>query len=300
MTDDFDGEPTEALDSLGFEPAIPVAGGSATATRRSGRSRPARSRNARRSAWRRRLTGVAVLLVGLIGMGSMYAFFSASSGAAGSNDQAAIQAGHDIFQANCITCHGANLQGVEGRGPSLVNVGSAAVYFQVSTGRMPLAQQGAEAYRKYPRFTEQEIEQLGAYVETYGGGPTVPTGDLRDGDLAEGGELFRLNCAQCHSATGRGAPLSAGKFAPTLYDATDTQIYTAMLSGPENMPVFGDNTITPDQKRAIINYIQTLKASANPGGFGIARIGPVNEGLVIWIVGVGILMFVILWIGAKA
>jgi ubiquinol-cytochrome c reductase cytochrome c subunit len=165
---------------------------------------------------------------------------------------------------------------------------------------MPLAAQGGQAARKYPRFTEQEIEQMAAYNETYGGGPSIPTGNLRDGDLSEGGELFRLNCAQCHGSTGRGAPLSAGKYAPSLYDANDTQIYTAMLSGPESMPVFGDNTITPDQKRAIINFIQTMKEQKDPGGEGIGRIGPVSEGLVIWIVGVGALMIFILWIGAKA
>jgi ubiquinol-cytochrome c reductase cytochrome c subunit len=72
-----------------------------------------------------------------------------------------------------------------------------------------------------------------------------------------------------------------------------------MLSGPESMPVFSDNTITPDQKRAIIAYIQTLKASKDPGGHGIGRIGPVSEAIVIWVGGVGAVMIMILWIGAK-
>jgi ubiquinol-cytochrome c reductase cytochrome c subunit len=73
-----------------------------------------------------------------------------------------------------------------------------------------------------------------------------------------------------------------------------------MLTGPENMPIFSDNQLTPEQKRSIVNYIQTIKASKDPGGSGIDRIGPVSEGLVIWIVGVGLLMGTILWIGAKA
>jgi len=129
----------------------------------------------------------------------------------------------------------------------------------------------------------------------------VPTGDLRvpDSQLAEGGELFRLNCAGCHGATGKGAPLSAGKSAPGLRNASDQQIYTAMLTGPGNMPVFSDNQLTPDQKKAILSYIQTLKASKDPGGNGLDRIGPVSEGLVVWILGIGALMIVILWIGAK-
>jgi ubiquinol-cytochrome c reductase cytochrome c subunit len=72
-----------------------------------------------------------------------------------------------------------------------------------------------------------------------------------------------------------------------------------MLSGPESMPVFGDNQITPDQKKQIISYIQTLAASADPGGAGIDRIGPVSEAVVIWVAGVGAIIIAILWIGAK-
>ena len=129
----------------------------------------------------------------------------------------------------------------------------------------------------------------------------MPTGTLRSSNakLGDGGELFRLNCASCHGTTFKGAPLSAGKQAPSLNQATDKQIYTAMLSGPENMPVFGDNEITPAQKKELIGYIQTLKASKDPGGNGIDRIGPVSEAIVIWVGGVGALMVFILWIGAR-
>jgi ubiquinol-cytochrome c reductase cytochrome c subunit len=139
-----------------------------------------------------------------------------------------------------------------------------------------------------------------AYVQAHGGGPTVPSGDLRDGDLAQGGELFRLNCASCHNFVGQGGALSSGKAAPSLLNATDLEIYTAMLSGPENMPVFGDNQLTPEEKRSIIDYVQTIKAQADPGGAGIGRTGPVPEGLVIWVVGIGALMFGIFWMGSKA
>jgi ubiquinol-cytochrome c reductase cytochrome c subunit len=165
---------------------------------------------------------------------------------------------------------------------------------------MPLTRQEADAQQKPPVFSDAEIDQLMAYVQAHGGGPTLPTGDLRDGDLAQGGELFRLNCASCHNFVGEGGALSSGKAAPNLLDADDLTIYTAMLSGPENMPVFGDNQLTPQDKRSIINYIQTVKTQADPGGAGIGRIGPVSEGLVIWVVGIGILMFGVFWMGSKA
>ena len=236
-------------------------------------------------------------------MGGSYALFASSSGAAATGSNASdIEAGRQLYSVGCITCHGANLDGVKGNGPALIGVGAASVYFQVSTGRMPLVAQGAYAPRKEAKYDETQTDQLGAYVESIGGGPMVPTGDLQasSAQIGKGGELFRLNCASCHGATFKGAPLSAGKIAPSLNKSTDKQIYTAMLSGPENMPVFSDNTITPAQKHEIIGYIQTLKASSDPGGNGIDRIGPVSEAIVIWVGGVGALMIAILWIGARA
>ncbi len=104
-------------------------------------------------------------------------------------------------------------------------------------------------------------------MQSIGGGPAVPTGNLRgDADSPLGGDLFRINCASCHGTTFKGAPLSAGKHAPSLKAATDEQIYAAMLSGPESMPVFSDNQLTPAEKQPIIAYVQTLKASKDPGG----------------------------------
>jgi ubiquinol-cytochrome c reductase cytochrome c subunit len=260
-----------------------------------------RARSRRRSKFRRRLTSGAGLMVGLILAGTLYSAFTPAQAATdASTDSAAVAAGQALYQRSCITCHGSNLQGVPKRGPSLIGVGEAAVYFQVHTGRMPLVRQEAEAQEKPPIFSEAQIEQLAAYVQANGGGPTLPVGDIRGGDLAEGGELFRLNCASCHNTVGAGGALSSGKAAPSLTNADDMTIYTAMLSGPENMPVFGDNQITPDQKAEIINYVQTIKSQADPGGANIGRIGPVSEGLVIWVVGIGALLFGIFWMGSKA
>ena len=261
----------------------------------------ARARARRRSKARRRLANVAGLLAALILTGAMYSVFSPAQAADdGTSESAAEAAGRELYEKSCISCHGTNLDGVEGRGPSLIGVGEAAVYFQVHTGRMPLVRQEADAHKKESVFSDEEIDQLMAYVQANGGGPTVPSGDLRDGDLAQGGELFRLNCASCHNFVGQGGALSSGKAAPSLLDATDLEIYTAMLSGPENMPVFGDNQLTPEEKRAVINYVQTITAQADPGGAGIGRVGPVGEGLVIWVVGIGALMFGIFWMGSKA
>ena len=245
-------------------------------------------------------SGLALLLA-LIAVGGLYSATAPESTAQDTGLSVEAMAGQEIYENGCITCHGRNLQGVEDQGPSLIGVGEAAVYFQVGTGRMPLAQNEAQAQRKTPAYDDAEVNQLMAYIQANGGGPTLPDEeDLREGELAEGGELFRLNCASCHNFAGRGGALSGGKNAPALTESTDLDIYTAMLSGPQNMPVFGDNQLTPEQKRSIINYVQTLKETADPGGAGIGRAGPVPEGLVIWVVGITVCLVVCVWVGSRA
>jgi len=274
--------------------------------------RPSTTKGRRpRSRMRRRITGALALVAALGSVGVAYATVAAAAtpkaqtvaaADAPANQPVDVRKGRQLYETSCITCHGQNLQGVLDRGPSLIGVGSASVYFQVSTGRMPATQQGAQVPQKKPKFDDNETRQIAAYVQSVGGGPEIPTGDLRgsDANLAEGGELFRLNCASCHNFAGRGGALSAGKYAPSLEGASDTVLWTAMLSGPQNMPVFSDNQLTTEQKQAITNYIQTLKAQKDPGGSSIGRLGPVPEGLVIWVVGIGAIMLMILWIGAKS
>jgi ubiquinol-cytochrome c reductase cytochrome c subunit len=215
----------------------------------------------------------------------------------------AAQDGKALFDVSCVSCHGRNAQGIEGRGPSLVGVGSAAVEFQVGTGRMPLARQEAQAERKPPVFSDEQTRQLGQYVQELGGGPQVPQGEelAQGGDVADGGRLFRINCSSCHSFGGGGGALSSGKYAPALGPATDRQIYAAMLTGPQNMPVFGDNQLRPEEKADIIAYVQeTLKKDQDPGGFNLGRLGPSTEGLVIFLVGIVALVFASLWIAGKS
>ena len=272
--------------------------------------RPSTTKGRRpRSRMRRRVTGALGLALALGSVGVAYATVAAAATpkartavAAPADESVQVREGRRLYETSCITCHGQNLQGVQDRGPSLIGVGSASVYFQVATGRMPVARQEAQVERKKPKYDEKQTQQIAAYVQSVGGGPEIPTGDLRgdDSNLAEGGELFRLNCASCHNFAGRGGALSAGKYAPPLDQANDLTIWTAMLSGPQNMPVFSDNQLTTEQKQAITNYVQTLKAQKDPGGSSIGRLGPVPEGLVIWVVGIGAIMLMILWIGAKS
>jgi len=233
----------------------------------------------------------------------VYAALAPGSQNATASDDAVVNAGRALFIQGCAACHGLNGQGSD-QGPSLIGAGAAAVDFQVGTGRMPLKIHGPEAPRHPVQYTEKQIEAMAAYVASFGPGPAIPSDSLisqyTNTDVAVGGALFRTNCAQCHNFSGSGGALTYGKYAPSLSDATPKQIYEAMLTGPENMPVFGDQEITPQQKLAIINYIRTLKTETDPGGVSLGRIGPVSEGLVAWVVGIGLLVLTVIWIGSRA
>jgi ubiquinol-cytochrome c reductase cytochrome c subunit len=255
--------------------------------------------------------GYAVVLLTLIAIGMAYAAVtgggsSASASAPSANDQQ-IAKGREIFASNCSSCHGLEAQGTA-LAPSLIGVGAAAVHFQVSTGRMPAKQPGAEMPRKPLAVPfagpngEQAIQAVAAYVASLGGGPPIPSAEQVDpalGNVALGQQLFIANCAQCHNFVGAGGALTYGKYAPALTQATPTQIYEAMLTGPEAMPVFDDGTLSPENKRDIIAYIVDTRSEANPGGFSLGRVGPVTEGLVAFL---GLLLFMVLaalWITAK-
>jgi ubiquinol-cytochrome c reductase cytochrome c subunit len=256
--------------------------------------------------WRRRPTaGYAVVLLGLILVGAVYATITGSGSSAASTDptvsQTQIAEGRQIFEQTCATCHGLEAQGTA-VAPSLIGVGAAAVDFQVSTGRMPAKEPGAENGRGPQQLDPAQTRAVAAYIQSLAGGPPIPTAaqvGTSGANLALGQELFTADCAACHNFVGAGGALTYGKYAPALTASTPTQMYEAMLTGPEAMPVFNDTTITPSEKRDIIAYVAATRAQPNPGGFSLGRIGPVTEGLVAFL---GLLFFMVLaamWITAK-
>lgn len=259
---------------------------------------------------RRRITAALLLLSGLVMAGGLAATLTPSPQVAVADESASamLRTGQQLYDTSCVSCHGVNLQGVADRGPSLIGVGEAAVYFQVSSGRMPAMRNEAQIQRKDPAFDPEQIDALGAYVQANGGGPVVPRDEngqiaeqsLIGSDVARGGDLFRLNCASCHNFTGKGGALSSGKYAPDLGPATPAQIYTAMATGPQNMPKFSDRQLDPEEKRDIIAYVRESAETPTPGGLGLGGFGPTSEGMVAWIVGMVAVIGAALWIGARA
>jgi ubiquinol-cytochrome c reductase cytochrome c subunit len=211
-----------------------------------------------------------------------------------------IAPGQALFAANCASCHGGDAAGTD-RAPNLQSLGAGTVDFWVSTGRMPLANSSIQAARKAPRFNKLQSLEISAYVQSLApGGVKVPVVNLSNANVGNGARLFTLNCAACHTITGAGDALADGAYAPSLHYATTRQIVEAVRSGPGNMPHFGPGNISNAEVRDITAYVHSyIQHPVNRGGFGLGGIGPVGEGFVGLLIGVGALMLVCFWIGDR-
>jgi ubiquinol-cytochrome c reductase cytochrome c subunit len=266
--------------------------------------------SARLSTRRRsRLAAPAVLIIGLLASGGIYAALAPANANTTTDDAATVAKGKALFLVGCASCHGKNAEGIVTKrgnqyGPALVGVGAAAVDFQVSTGRMPMAQPGAQALRKARVFNDDEVQALAAYVASLGPGPAIPTkneydvSDATNEEVVQGGEFFRTNCTACHNFAGSGGALPRGKFAPSLKGVSGKLIFEALVTGPQQMPVFSNDVLTPQDKKEIIAYLKKTEDTPSYGGFTLGSIGPVSEGMFAWLVGIGGLVGVGVWITA--
>jgi len=259
------------------------------------------------------VAGQLVVLLGLMQTGGLYAAFSPASSARENDSAAQIKKGHQLFLVGCSFCHGNNGQGVktlDGNqlGPPLAGVGAAAVDFQVGTGRMPAVQPGPQMPQKKPVYTQDEIDELAAYVASLGPGPDVPnpadyslaglSAEQRQEAITRGGEIFLTNCTACHNFEGSGGAMPKGGFAPKIRGVEPKYIFEAMLTGPQAMDNFSNGNLSVEEKRDVIAYLQSIQDNPEYGGFGMGGIGPVSEGMFAWSVGIGSLVGVATWIAA--
>lgn len=280
------------------------------------KSRSRKQSGLRRLSARRRsrYAGPLVMLLALVFAGGVFATAKAmvdSPAQASASDTDLVQQGRDLFLVGCSSCHGKNAEGIatdkgDNYGPSLVGVGAASVDFQVGTGRMPMSNPGTQAPRKKPVYTDSEIEAMGAYIDSLGPGPSVPAPEQYDTEgvdnegIVRGGEFFRTNCTACHNFAGAGGALPRGRYAPSLSGVSNKHIYEALLTGPQQMPVFSDAVLTPEDKRDIIAYLNYAETMDNPSGYNLGNLGPVTEGIAAWLVGIGGLVAFAVWIAAHS
>jgi ubiquinol-cytochrome c reductase cytochrome c subunit len=218
-------------------------------------------------------------------------------------------AGKLLFDQTCSSCHGTDANGISpgGKasiGPNLQGVGAATIDFWVTTGRMPAADVAAvEAERKPPKLTDKQALEVAAYVNSLDPSvPAVPTPHLQGANVSDGANLFQLNCAACHTITGAGDALAFGTNAPSLQNRqiTAQQVVEAMRIGPANMPRFSGN-LSDAQVRDVVAYVtQKIQHPSNPGGLGLGGVGPVAEGFIALLLGVGGLALICFWIGERS
>ncbi len=247
-------------------------------------------------------------IAALIALGAVVLFFIPASAAdrTRSADQATdtsaqvtdtnmLEQGRRLYLMTCASCHGPSGQGTD-FAPSLLNVGAAANDFYMRTGRMPLSRLGVPTWEQEPQLTEQQIEAIVAYASTFGEGPEIPQVVADLGDLQRGWRLYINNCAACHGATGGGGGIGGGVVAPSLRRADPLIVAEAMIVGPGAMPRFD---FPEEDVNSIAAYVDHLRSEPSPGGLPVAGAGPVPEGLIAGLVGVGLLLLVIRWIARR-
>lgn len=263
------------------------------------------------------LAGLAVVLLGLLMTGGLYTVFSPAQAGPAASSEEQIAQGRELFLVSCSFCHGQNGEGLRTQqgdgdetqfGPTLVGVGAAAVDFQVSTGRMPMSRPGAQAPRKPVAFSDDEIAALAAYVASLGPGPAIPdesdyslegmSDEERQQAITNGGQIFLTNCTACHNFEGSGGAMPRGGAAPQIRGVEPRLIYEAMLTGPGQMDSFSNGNLSPEEKRDVIAYLGSMEDMPNYGGFGLGGLGPVVEGMVAWVFGIGLLVGAAVWIAA--
>jgi ubiquinol-cytochrome c reductase cytochrome c subunit len=221
--------------------------------------------------------------------------------------------GRELYLGDCAWCHGNAGQGTD-RGPDLDGPldGPAYTHFMLSTGRMPIADPAQTTLRRDPVYSDEQIEEIVEFVTSLGGaGPEIPDPHAPAGDLALGTVLYEENCAACHSSTGVGGALTSGRIAPSLDGLSAVQIAEAMLVGPGclegtrtceagegAMPVFEFDDHEVDSIVAYVDHLMT-SADRRRGGSDLGGLGPVTEGAIAWIVGLGILLLFTRWIGTR-
>jgi quinol---cytochrome-c reductase cytochrome c subunit len=239
-----------------------------------------------------RVTGAAVAVAVAVGAAGVLFAVQRVGASPETRQQAApspeqVARGRELYLTGCVSCHGLDGVGTD-LAPTLVNAGAASADFYLSTGRMPAAQGVPfQPPRKQPAYSQPDIDALVAYVASLGDGPPIPTVDLTNADVAAGGVLYRANCASCHQSAGAGGALSYGQSAPHLKFSTAVQVVEAMRTGPGEMPVFNEQTITDEQANRIAAYVQYLRDPDDRGGTALGGNGPVPEGLVALVVGLG-------------
>jgi ubiquinol-cytochrome c reductase cytochrome c subunit len=175
-------------------------------------------------------------------------------------------------------------------------VGASSADFWLHTGRMPIESPDEMPRRGEQELSDDDVNALVAYVASLDDGPEIPV--VEPGDVQLGMTLYLGSCATCHSSATVGGAMPRGDFAPSLIPSTPTQIAQAIQLGPGNMPSF-EHTFSDEEINAVTSYVVALRETQDHGGHSLGGHGPVVEGLVGWVLGLGVLLVVARLLGTR-
>ena len=260
----------------------------------SGRAEPLRPPPPASAPLSRPIRAALVLAPLLLGLATPLLGDQRPAGAQGGSEPVADA--EQTYLADCASCHGPEGRGTN-RGPTLVGVGKASTYYYLSTGRMPIDEPNAEIKRSDPPYAPELVEALVDYVDGFGGGgPDLAHLSPEEADLGKGGRVYRAQCASCHTTAGGGGALLRQE-APPVYHATPAETAAAIRVGPGTMPAFGEAALTDEELNDVVAYVEYLSSPEDRGGQPLWHLGPLIEGLVGWVVGMGLLVLLAVWIG---
>src|SRR5690606_2842264 len=146
------------------------------------------------------------------------------------------------------------------------------------------------------------LQAFAPCVAALGPGPSVPDagytaipGICREGPT-RGGDGLPTHCTARPNSIGAAGALRRRRFAPAPTAVEAKHIDEAMLTWPQQMPVFSDQVISPEDKRAIIAYIKAVEEQPDHGGFSVGGFGPVGEGVLVFLVGTAACVAASIWI----
>jgi quinol---cytochrome-c reductase cytochrome c subunit len=250
-----------------------------------------------------RRTLVPLTAIGLLTLLFLPATGHGAGGARAGGSQDTASLGRELYLQSCASCHGPDPAGPSNYPtvPSLKEVGgAAAVDWALRSGRMPWRSTVGPAVRGEPVFDHSETLALSLYIGDAVGDRDIPTVDPSQGNVKQGRDLYSQSCAACHGMNGAGAAVGGQDVAPSLQGVDALTVAEAMKIGPGNMPVFGGGDFDAAAVNSIAAYVETLDENTdNPGGFPIGGKGPVPEGFVAWLIGLGLLVLFAKVIGGK-
>ena len=251
---------------------------------------------------RRSSARASLVVFGLLLLPGVFVFLPGARATVSPGVQAAASAataGQPLYEEHCASCHGDQGQGT-GTAPAIAGLGPAYYDFMMSTGRMPLDFPTQSAVRRPPVLSPGEITDITAYLSSLQpGGIPIPHVPPNQGSLSQGEQLYESNCAPCHGTTGNGGAVGP-RSAPNLHLSTPRQIVEAMRIGPTTMPRFGAEQIPYREALSLVRYVLYLRDPRDRGGAGLSHVGPLIEGFIAILVGLGLIVVLTRFLGARS